>query len=352
MKKYELIVNNLLNDFETEKIKIGTQIPTEGELMSSYNVSRITVRKALEKLEELDLIDRTPGRGTFYIGKNHISKDRKYNIALIFLHTISELIKIIEGINEVLSDDEININTYFSNESTEREKYLVNKALSDGADGIIIFPTDDNSNAEYYQSLLNKNVPIVFLDRSPISNCNIIQSNNETGMQKITEYLIEKGHKSFAYITGFGLEVLSDRYKGFLNALESNCITFDKSNLITLDKSPASISNDPSQIFSSVESLLNKGDVPSAFVCSNDIIALHVLNKLRKYGDLYKNIAVTGFDNANYSSRNAYSITTVEQDFKLIGKQAAKLLLNIINDPQETITSIKTSVKIIVRESA
>jgi len=47
------------------QIKVGEPIPTEKELCEKYDVSRTTVRQALSKLEDGDLICREQGRGTF-----------------------------------------------------------------------------------------------------------------------------------------------------------------------------------------------------------------------------------------------------------------------------------------------
>ncbi|HWQ79884.1 MAG TPA: GntR family transcriptional regulator [Anaerovoracaceae bacterium] len=43
----------------------GNKIPTEQELCEQYNVSRITVRRALKALEDKSHIVRIPGKGTF-----------------------------------------------------------------------------------------------------------------------------------------------------------------------------------------------------------------------------------------------------------------------------------------------
>jgi GntR family transcriptional regulator len=43
----------------------GTQLPSEEELVQKYGVSRTTVRKAIQELERLGLIEIRRGRGTF-----------------------------------------------------------------------------------------------------------------------------------------------------------------------------------------------------------------------------------------------------------------------------------------------
>ena len=109
------------------------------------------------------------------------------------------------------------------------------------------------------------------------------------------------------------------------------------------------ISDDAAPIRNAVDRFLRLDDPPTAIMCSNDIIALHTINCLRSAGRA--NISVTGFDNANYSSKNIYSITTVEQDFYEIGKLAAQTILGLFEEPTKALSRIKTPVKIIERGS-
>ncbi|MFA5570757.1 MAG: GntR family transcriptional regulator [Sphaerochaetaceae bacterium] len=54
----------------------NTMIPTELELCEMYNVSRITVRRAFEDLEQLGLVRRVRGKGTFVTKGKQISEFR------------------------------------------------------------------------------------------------------------------------------------------------------------------------------------------------------------------------------------------------------------------------------------
>ena len=49
--KYEEVIEQIIHWAMTEKYKPNEKIPTESELMSLFNVSRHTVRRAISDLE-------------------------------------------------------------------------------------------------------------------------------------------------------------------------------------------------------------------------------------------------------------------------------------------------------------
>jgi len=51
----------------------GVLLPTEQQLCEQYNISRITVRNALDKLERNGLIERVQGRGSI-VKKREVKK--------------------------------------------------------------------------------------------------------------------------------------------------------------------------------------------------------------------------------------------------------------------------------------
>lgn len=62
---YDNIYKELKRSIETKKIKEFEKLPTEMQLCDTYSVSRITVRKALDKLESENFIQKFRGKGTF-----------------------------------------------------------------------------------------------------------------------------------------------------------------------------------------------------------------------------------------------------------------------------------------------
>ncbi len=63
--RYYQVYQDLKSQIESGELAAGAQLPTEAELQKAYNVSRDTVRKALQKLEMEGVINRRAAIGTF-----------------------------------------------------------------------------------------------------------------------------------------------------------------------------------------------------------------------------------------------------------------------------------------------
>lgn len=67
MSKYNRIYSDLLASITTERLERGARLPSETELMDSYQASRGTVRKAIELLQERGFAQKVHGKGTFVL---------------------------------------------------------------------------------------------------------------------------------------------------------------------------------------------------------------------------------------------------------------------------------------------
>ena len=72
---YEQIYKNILTNIETGQLKPGDRVPSEKELSTQYNVSRITSKRALQILDQQGLIDRARGKGSFVSQNVAVSSD-------------------------------------------------------------------------------------------------------------------------------------------------------------------------------------------------------------------------------------------------------------------------------------
>jgi len=62
---YQQLIDVLRGELLSGEIQPGELIPTEGELSAQYQVSRTTVRKAIETLSDEGLVVKKQGKGTF-----------------------------------------------------------------------------------------------------------------------------------------------------------------------------------------------------------------------------------------------------------------------------------------------
>lgn len=69
LPRYKEIQNYILEGISSGLFSGGSQIPTELALAKQFNVSRMTVNKAITELSQQKILERTARRGTFVIEK-------------------------------------------------------------------------------------------------------------------------------------------------------------------------------------------------------------------------------------------------------------------------------------------
>ncbi|NEW06597.1 GntR family transcriptional regulator [Paenibacillus sp. SYP-B3998] len=62
---YFVVKEQIMKDIQLGVYKVGDRIPTESELCEQFQVSRTTVRFALQELESEGILERIQGKGTF-----------------------------------------------------------------------------------------------------------------------------------------------------------------------------------------------------------------------------------------------------------------------------------------------
>lgn len=80
MPKYLVVMSSLIDRINAGEFIPNYMLPSENELIKAYNVSRITVRKALDEMESQEYVFRRQGKGTF-VNQNRVdeSKYKKYS---------------------------------------------------------------------------------------------------------------------------------------------------------------------------------------------------------------------------------------------------------------------------------
>lgn len=349
---YQRIFETLEGLIKNGVLKPGELLPSENELANEFNVSRDTVRKAMERLVFKGLIVRQRGRGSFVADARALSSvkemPRARTVGVIFPYGQGNLaMRVMSGIEEVLSASGYHI-LYASSESD----YLVQDQKVEsfreyGVDGLLVMPVTRSKKPELSElkslwRLYYEGFPLVCLDRRIEElDVPVVSSQNVDAMTDVVAHLYAVGHREMIMITpgDFYTTTIRDRRQGYAQALEAKGLKSSAKRIFTFDEVDW-------------ERLVE--EKITAIVCTNDFVAVNVIKRLAEHNlSVPDDVAVTGFDNADVSEHITPPITTVDQDFAEIGRQAAGLFLRSIDGDRLTFKdSIYVPTRLIVRESS
>jgi GntR family trehalose operon transcriptional repressor len=117
MKKYQIIYKDLEKAIHEQKYQVGDFLPTEQELVQSYQVSRDTIRKALTLLVEEGLVKKIHGSGSQVINQEQINfpvSDLTSYQELIEQQSLNSQTNVI-SLDKIIVDSKLSERTGFSN---------------------------------------------------------------------------------------------------------------------------------------------------------------------------------------------------------------------------------------------
>lgn len=201
---------------------------------------------------------------------------------------------------------------------------------------------------EFYADLKKVNIPIVLID-SYINDpyfCKI-GVDDEYGGYLATKYLIERGHKNIALVTGTIREdgVVEKRFLGYKRALKESNLFYNSSYV--LESSVSYKTGLESGRFIAKELT----DVTAVFATA-DLIAFGLIKGIMESGKrVPDDISVIGFDDIFVSEIFIPPLTTIKQSITQKGVMAVQMLINLIEGKKNTEKEIILPVNVVERET-
>lgn len=317
--------------------KVGVSHTTVSRALNGSSlINEKTRLRIIDAANELNYVPN-------YSAKNLVL-DRSHNIGLFFT-SINEgtspvfLYDVIKGVTEVIDNK---YNLIVKGVNSLKDTNLVAKNNYDG----IILMSQSSSDDKFINSIIQKNIPIVVLNREFRHSkiCNIV-CNDKEGAYKIVKYLIDLGHKDIAIIEGkYGFKSSEERTQGYYEALNAN-------NIKVKEKYIKQGRYDVESGYESMKSLLRLDDPPTAVFCCNDDMALGAYRAIFEENNK-KEISIVGFDNNVFSEYITPSLTTVKKPIEKVSREGAKVLLQMISEKSIKTNTIYVETELIVRKSA
>ena len=184
--------------------------------------------------------------------------------------------------------------------------------------GVMIVGTKLTSDV--IKQLETTDIPVMLMDsyvQNPKVSC--ISSDNINAISTIVTRLITDGHTRIGFLGGEKSSLVSrERFSGYVTALSDYDIEYD-SSLVKYGNFTEEGG------ISCAEYFINQK--VTAVVCASDIMAIGLIRGFKERGiKVPEDISVSGFDDLEITRYFSPALTTVKQDFFMLGKTAFSIL--------------------------
>ena len=264
-------------------------------------------------------------------------KQNKTRIIGMIIPDMVVYIYICKIIEHILYDHHYSLMIATSDYDSQKEGQLLQKFFQQGVDGILLASCGQNN--EHISFIKDQGIPIVLFDRflQNLPDMNYVLEKGVECIQKITEYAISQGHRKIAYMQGPSNELVStERFDEFRRILQKHGIhenpRFYYKHVMTQE-----------QIREASNDIIDHISEVSIVITTNaKQIKYFVMTANERGIKIPDDISITGFGLDEYRTLFPYPITCIIQNHVEIGRQCAKMMLELINDeePQERIVMI------------
>lgn len=188
--------------------------------------------------------------------------------------------------------------------------------------GILILGSADD--AASFETALGQ-TPAVFVGsgRQAQANAAVVSVDDERGFGLVIDHLVEGGNTQITHISGGAGPVSALREAAYHRSMLRHGL---RQQVQVVEGGPSVQAGHVA-----VARLLASGTRPQALACFNDLSAFGALQALDEAG---VTAAVTGYDNISLSSIGRISLTSVDSESQALGRDSARLLLQLMRNPE------------------
>lgn len=306
----------------------GVSITTASRALNGFKDVRVETRTRVQEVAELlkyrpNSVARslvTQKSRTIGLLVSDLTKDRDGH------HFMFDVWR---GLYDQFSDSDYDVNLVSTSTTRQRLVSYVEFCRQRQFDGVIVMGIRNDD--PYVQEVAESSLPSVVMDLPLLSqHCGYVTCDNVNGAKMAVRHLIAQGHERIAMVNGHAHAVVSqERLRGYQEALASAGLESDPSLVFEGDFSMASGEQGIRNV------LLTAPDVTAVFFAS-DLMALGALKHLGFIGkQVPADIAIIGYDDIILSQMVNPSLTTVAQPRYEMGIEAARMLVNMLEEYKE-----------------
>lgn len=248
------------------------------------------------------------------------------------------------GVEDVADEHGLMVSVSSTGESPDRERRYLDLIEEQRVHGLLITPVSDD--AERLDQLVNRGTPVVLVDRGSAGphRCSVAVDDVEGG-RMAARHLLETGHRDLVYLGGpFDVRQVRDRLAGAREAVGGDAM------LAVVETPSLTVEAGRAAARALLEDVANR---PTAVFCANDLLALGVLQEVVGRGiRVPDDLAIVGYDDIVYAAAAAIPLTSVRQPREDLGRAAAQLLIEEVDDPRHRHRQVVFQPGLVIRASS
>lgn len=357
-KKRRQIVEAVRDRIKSGDFRPGDRIPSDAELVKEFGVSRPTVAKALQELQETGLVKRKAGSGTFVL-RSPVGGNMQFGLLIPGLGQTEIFEPICAQMACAASNNGHSIlwGAHSRDESSSSEGEwaldLCRHYVEIGVAGVFFAPLEYHSsrqeiNEQIVCAFREAKIPTVLLDRDYVpyparSSLDLVGIDNRRVGYVVTHHMFQQGCKRVVFLSRpNSASTIDERIAGFMEAVVKDSGEFNNDLIMRCEPSDT---DHVEQLLKSIE--------PDGIICGNDVTAanlLHSLDRLKiKVPDT---IRVAGVDDVKYAALLHVPLTSVRQPCDAIGEAAYHTMLFRLQYPDAPVRSIILPSELVPRKSS
>lgn len=290
-------------------------------LNDSYDISAETKRKVSALATQMNYHPNPNATG--------LRKQNSKTIAVIIPEIANHFFSLaINGIESIAKERGYHFLIYLTHEDYKKEIEITKQLQNGRVNGLLLSLASETNNISHINELLDRGVKIVSFDRvSETILTSKVNTNDFQSSCNATGHLIERGCRKIAFLSNSkNLSTSNNRKKGYMQALLNYNLPVDYDLVLEC-------TNDNNHNYELISCLLQKRDRPDGIFTSVEKIAMTTYQVCNDLGiNIPRDLKILSFSNLEIASLLNPSLTTITQPAFEIGREAASVLFNLLED--------------------
>jgi len=349
---YLQIQKDIKRKIQNNELKVGDMLESQNELVKYYDVSLITVKKALSNLIAEGVLYSRIGKGTYIADPKRKLDLNKHKTIGVVLQNLEHpfFAPLISHIERRADTEKYNILLSSSYGNLDKEDSQIEHLVKIGTNGLIIASLSlEYVASKVLRKLHEEHYPYVMVSYVHDPDIWYVGIDHELGAFMAAEHLIKQGYKKIGIIHGGKGNILGEvRKNGWQRALNEYNINFCEKFIYYLDNVVERYESG----YRIGKEFIQLKEKPEALVIYTDSAALGFQKAVLEEGlKIPEDIAIVGFNDIETAKHAAVPLTTIKQPIRKIGEMAVQIVTARINkEDVPTRTILKP--KLIVRDSS